>query len=158
MSLRQTVEIARKVYNVHMTRINLPNQPKLRLSDLLKRRKSSLKQYITDHGISTFESLKESCNRLGVASPTEDEYLAIMPKVAVASHPQEGVVVIDPLPIIDEMTGRVIDFDAPATPGVVVLINKPSTDEEEETMPTSSTQKPLIKKMKGNKKQDEESD
>ncbi len=140
-----------------MTRINLPNQPKLRLTDLLKRRKSSLKQYITDHGISTFESLKESCNRLGVASPTEDEYLAIMPKVATASHPQEGIVVIDPLPIIDEMTGRVIDFDAPATPGVVVLINK-QDEEEDLQQPTVFNAKPFVKKPKGNKKQEGEDD
>lgn len=139
-----------------MTRINLPHQPKLRLTDLLKRRKSTLKQYIDEHGISTLESLRESCMRIGVAAPSEEEFHAIMPKVASVSHPQEGVVVVDPLPIIDEMTGRVIDFDAPTTPGVVVLINRPN--EEEAQQPTSSTQRVQFKKTKGTKRQGEEDD
>ncbi len=128
-----------------MTRINLPNQPRLKLTDVLKRRKSTLKQFIDEHGITTLGGLNEACHRLGVAGPTEDEFHAVVPRTPAVSNPQEGVVVVDPLPIVDEATGRQIDVDAPVHPKVEVVT------EEEWEPPTEAPTKPQFKKNKGNK-------
>lgn len=108
-------------------RITVKNQPKLQLADLLKRRKMSLLQFITEHAITTYDGLCSRCERMGVAPPTDDEYRTGVPSPIVVNNPQEGVVVVEP-PVIDS--------------GVVVVT------QIEETMlePTVNTQKHRRKK------------
>jgi len=90
------------------------------LSDLLRRRKMSLKQMLTEHGISAYETLVIRCQRMGVLPPTEAEFRAVVPHPVNSA--QEGVVVLEPPPVVDEMTGRRIDPEAPVElPGIVVL-------------------------------------
>lgn len=71
----------------------------------------SLKQFLQEQGITTYESLVERCRRLGVASPTESEYALTDP--AIVTNPGEGVIVIDPIPITLEKTGKKLEEIVP---------------------------------------------
>lgn len=105
-------------------RMVLKNQPRLKLSDLLRRRKMTLQQMLSEHGITTYETLTIRCDRMGVVPPTEQEFRAVV-KVPV-NNPQQGVVVLEPPPVVDDLTGREIDPEAPVDlPGVTVLTDKP---------------------------------
>lgn len=76
--------------------VNLKNMPRLRLADLLRRRKMTLKQFVDESGIQAYGAMIERCAALGVQPPTEAEYLIIVP--VQVSVQQDGVVVLEPLP------------------------------------------------------------
>jgi hypothetical protein len=101
--------------------VKLKNLPGLHLNDLLRRKKTSLHQFISDFGISTYEGLKTRCERIGVISPTIEQFEEVMPKHV--SSPTEGVVVLDPLPIVHEHTGQIIE-DVVESPTLVFKKNK----------------------------------
>jgi hypothetical protein len=102
----------------------LKNQPRLKLSDLLRRRKMTLKQMLDEHGITTFETLVLRCNRMGVTPPSEDDFYAVVKRPV--NSPQEGVVVLEAPPFVEEQTGREIDPEAPVEqPTVTVLTDTP---------------------------------
>lgn len=122
------------------------NQPRLKLSDLLRRRKMHLKQMLDERGITAYETLAIWCHRIGVVPPTEAEFREVMP-VRINS-PQEGVVVLEPIKVVDEISGRTIDPEAPVEePGVLVLTDhpyepfKPPFPEVEET-PSEAQDRP----------------
>lgn len=73
------------------------------LEDLLRRRRSTLKKFISDRGVSTYKSLDEICSRLGVKVPSVEAFEAAVP--SYVSNPAEGVVVVPPLDVITESTG-----------------------------------------------------
>lgn len=75
----------------------------IKLEDLLRRRKSNLKQFLNDRGITTYEGLDATCKRLGVLTPTQASFVECVGKYV--SNPTAGVVIINPSPVIDEMTG-----------------------------------------------------
>jgi hypothetical protein len=98
--------------------------PRLKLSDLLRRRKMTLKQMLAEHGITAYETLVIRCNRMGVQPPTLAEFRVVMPEAVNSA--QEGVVVLDPPKVVDEISGRPIDPEAPVEqPGIVVLTDRP---------------------------------
>lgn len=100
------------------------HQPRLKLSDLIRRRKTTLKQMITDRGITTYTALAHWCERIGVLPPTEKEFSDVMP--VPVNSPQEGVVVLEAPAFTEEQTGRDIDPEAPIEePGVLVLTDQP---------------------------------
>jgi len=103
-------------------RYELKNQPKLKLVDLLRRRKMTLKQLLDEFGISTYEALHIRCTRMGITAPTQAEFDVVMPPVkAWVNSAQEGVVVVEAPRVVDEITGRQIDPDAPVeVPSVTV--------------------------------------
>jgi hypothetical protein len=106
------------------------HQPRLKLSDLLRRRKTTLKQMLLDRGITAYGTLVIWCDRIGVLPPTEEEFHEVVP-VPVNSA-QEGVVVLEPPPVVEEQTGRQIDPEAPVDlPGVLVLTDHPFLPPEE---------------------------
>lgn len=76
-----------------MSRIQVKNLPRLKLSNLLRRRKMTLRQLLDEFGITTYDSLIERCNRMGVAPPTEDEFLVVAP--IPVNNPSEGVFVVE---------------------------------------------------------------
>lgn len=76
-----------------MSRIQVKNLPRLKLSNLLRRRKMTLRQLLDEFGITTYDSLIERCNRMGVAPPDENEFLAVAP--VPVNNPSEGVFVIE---------------------------------------------------------------
>jgi hypothetical protein len=132
-----------------MTKVYLKNMPKLKLGDLLRRRKMSLKQLLGEFGITTYEGLVIRCDRMGVLAPTLDEFKLAFDTGPVNS-PTEGVVVLEPPPVIDEISGRKIDPEAPVIPGVFVITETHDVVEDvEETLsvePTEPTQKKTRKK------------
>lgn len=78
-------------------RFTLKNMPKLRLADLLRRRKMTLKQFLNEFGITTYEGLASRCERMGVVPPPGHEFLATA--LTVVNNPSEGIVVVE-LPVV----------------------------------------------------------
>ena len=86
--------------------VRLKNLPKLSLALLLKRRKKSLKQFMDEFGITTYEELKSRCERIGVVEPSIEAFRQVNP--AIVNSPTEGVLVLEAPPIVHEHTGKVI--------------------------------------------------
>jgi hypothetical protein len=101
--------------------VKLKNLPGLHLNDLLRRKKATLHQFISDFGISTYEGLKARCERIGVISPTIEQFEEVMPKLV--NSPTEGVVVLDPPPVVHEHTGKIIE-DVASSSNLLVKKNK----------------------------------
>ena len=86
--------------------VRLKNLPKLSLVVLLKRRKKSLKQFMDEFGITTYEELKSRCERIGVVEPSVEAFRQVNP--TIVNSPTEGVLVLGAPPIVHEHTGKVI--------------------------------------------------
>ena len=70
---------------------------KVNLTDILRRRKKSLQQFLDETGIVTYELLKERCRSMGVSPPDEEQFLNVMGRgMPEVSSPAEGVIVIAP--------------------------------------------------------------
>lgn len=80
-------------------RLSSKSFSKLTLNNLLKRRKSNLKQFLTESGIVSYETLVTRCNSLGVSPPSSEEFNEIVGNNGVPSlsSPTEGVVVLPPV-------------------------------------------------------------
>lgn len=76
----------------------------IKLEDLLRRRKSTLNQFLKDRGITTYEGLDATCKRLGVLTPNYNLFIDCINKYV--SNPSAGVVIVNPSPIIIESTGN----------------------------------------------------
>jgi len=71
---------------------------KVNLTDILRRRKKSLQQFLDETGIVTYELLKERCRSMGVSPPCEEQFLNVMGRgMPEVSSPAEGVIVILPI-------------------------------------------------------------
>lgn len=89
--------------------------PALRLTDLIKRRKSTLKKTLVDLGVSTYEGTLNMCSRMGVIPPTEHEFNAAL-GITVSSNvndPQDGIVVVDELETIIPSSDELFSEDVP---------------------------------------------
>lgn len=71
-------------------------QPKLRLHDLLRKRKLTFAAWLAESNVSSYAELVRWCQLVGVAPPTEKEWLALRPEPVTA--PADGVVVLEPPP------------------------------------------------------------
>lgn len=89
----------------------LKNLPRLKLVDLLRRRKTTLARLLEEFGITTYEGLCVWCHRMGVLAPDEQTFTEAFPRSREVNNPQEGMVVLEPMPIIEENTGRVLSED-----------------------------------------------
>ena len=76
----------------------------IKLEDLLRRRKSNLKKFLQDRGITNYTALEQVCSRLGVLPPTPAAFEVVMP--SHVSDPASGVIVVPPLDVIHESTGE----------------------------------------------------
>ena len=133
-------------------RVVVKNMPKLKLSDLLRRRKMTLRALLDEFGITTYEGLVIRCDRMGCAAPSEAEFKVAYPTGPVNS-PTEGVVVLEPPPVVDDITGRKIDPEAPVVPEVRVITGPTASaeptdvaDAEPSGEPTEPPQKKPRKK------------
>jgi hypothetical protein len=72
------------------------HQAKLRLADLLRRRRTTLKAFMDELGLTTHSGLCLYCARLGVQPPSSEEFYAVFPAVPQANSAAEGVVVLSP--------------------------------------------------------------
>lgn len=92
-----------------MANFKIKRLPQIKLVDLLKKRKITLKQFLGDYGIVTHSTLITKCDSMGVSPPSEIEFKKIV-NVAISS-PQEGIVVLDSPALLSENTGELIMVD-----------------------------------------------
>lgn len=129
-----------------MSKVKLKNIPKLTLNDLLRRRKMTLESFVKELGTQSYNALVARSDRLGVQPPTEKEYLKIFPNIV--NSQQDGVIVLEPIVVIDDKTGREIDPDAPVQkPGVFVVTEQPELLEHEDTEKKFKRKKKKTKQM-----------
>jgi hypothetical protein len=95
-----------------MANYRIKGLPPIRLVDLLKKRKTNLKEFIKNSGIASYQTLLLKCNKMGVSAPNESDFNSALGKVV--SSPQEGVVVLDP-PTLTKDTGEKVEVDSFAT-------------------------------------------
>lgn len=76
----------------------------IRLEDLLRRRKSTLNQFMQERGITTYESLDGICKRLGVLTPNQGSFIECIDHYI--SNPGAGIIIISPSITIEESTGN----------------------------------------------------
>lgn len=86
-------------------RLNKNSISKVALTDLLRRKQSSLEKFLTENGIVTYERLVSRCESIGVVPPSEDQFNSSMGNPYEYSSPTEGIVVLNPLPSSPESTG-----------------------------------------------------
>ena len=60
-------------------RIRLPPQPKLRLVDLLRRRRMTLQDWLKENVVNTYDDLLAWCQRVRVAPPSPEEWDEMKP-------------------------------------------------------------------------------
>jgi hypothetical protein len=94
------------------------NLPRIKLSDLLRRRRTNLKAFLLDQAITTYASLVERCDRLGVQFPSEAEFRAT--KNPLVSDPTEGVVVVQQRQL--KKTNKRLPTTAPPPPPTEELL------------------------------------
>jgi hypothetical protein len=81
---------------------------------------------------------------MGVLPPSQEEFDVAFPPTKKVNDPQEGVIVLEAPPVVDGESGSEIDPDAPAFPGVEVMIDE--APEVQPEGPTPATQKRLRRK------------
>jgi hypothetical protein len=79
-----------------MTNVELKNAPHVTLTALIKRRKTTLKQFIQDAGVQSYPGLKSLCQILGLKEVDEATYEKAVGRPVVTSQ-QDGIVVLGAL-------------------------------------------------------------
>lgn len=92
-----------------MSNFKIKKLPPIRLVDLLKKRKTNLKQFLSSSGIAAYQTLLQKCEKMGVSPPTEEEFKGVVGPMV--SSPQEGLVVLDPPDLVKDSTGEKIAVD-----------------------------------------------
>lgn len=110
--------------------LSKPNVSSLKLTELLRRRRTTLRQYIFEFGVTTYETLCEKCERIGVLPPTKEEFFEASPPVV--NSPAEGVVVLEAPPVIKELSGKPIDPETNVELPLPSLISVVVVTEEDE--------------------------
>ena len=78
----------RNVRNIQKRHIS----PKVKLSDILRRRKATFAQWVNDSGIQTYDQLVRHCDAMGIFAPSAEEFAAAFPKNEQICVPTEGIV------------------------------------------------------------------
>jgi len=109
---------------------------KVSLSDILRRRRKTLPQFLKEFGIVTYELLVARCNSMGVVPPTEEKFALVTggnpPQV---SSPSEGVIIVDvvPQPVHQPITESAQSFEIESQPEPV-RAQLDSSQEEQYTL------------------------
>jgi len=117
-----------------MSKFSVKKLPPIRLVDLLKKRKTNLKEFLNSSGISTFVTLQQKCEKMGVSPPSESDFFEAVGNI-ITSSPQEGVVVLDP-PVLLKDTGEKVLVDEIKTE--VSSSNLPVVEPEKEEKPAET--------------------
>lgn len=92
-----------------MANYRIKGLPKIKLLNLLKKKRTNLKEFLSNSGIASYQTLLLKCANMGVDSPSEQEFNdALGP---IVSSPQEGVIVLDPPNLVKDQTGAKIQVD-----------------------------------------------
>ena len=120
---------------------------KVTLINVLKRRKSSLKRFLEETGIVTYELLRTRCDSMGVIPPEEQEFLdatgAYATGTATVSSPAEGVIVLNTPKVINELTGLQI-----AMPDIETDVSAETAVLQEDILSEIEADESLAKKKK----------
>ena len=87
-------------------RLQKKSYSRLNLGDLLRRRRSTLRSFLDETGIVTYELLKIRCESMGVVPPPESDFNEAKGNSTIysVSSPTEGIVVLDALePLNDDV-------------------------------------------------------
>lgn len=78
-------------------RLQKKSLSKVSLTDLLRRKRTNLSNFLTETGIVTYDLLLKRCDSIGVLPPTEDQFLKVKgyPVTHEVSSPTEGIVVLN---------------------------------------------------------------
>ena len=93
-----------------MSNYKIKGLPQIKLLDLLKKKRSNLKDFLNNLGIASYQTLLQKCQKMGVAPPSEKEFEKAT-EGKVHSSPQEGVVVLESQKLIKENTGEKVEVD-----------------------------------------------
>ena len=76
------------------------------LTDLLRRRRTNLEDFLNEVGIVTYDLLVSRCASMGVNPPSEEDFLKARGNHATheISSPTEGIVVLNPPPAAEIVT------------------------------------------------------
>lgn len=78
-------------------RLQRKSLSKVELTNLLKRKRTSLSSYLKESGIVTYDLLVKRCNSIGVVPPSEDDFKKAKGTTLYEySSPTEGIVVLQP--------------------------------------------------------------
>lgn len=100
-----------------MSKFKIKGLPPIKLTDILKKKKTNLKSFLSSFGITAYPTLLQKCEKMGVSPPDEDEFKEAVG--ASVSSPQEGIIVLDPPTVLKE-TGERIEIEEPSAPEVPV--------------------------------------
>ena len=131
-----------------MSKFKVKKLPPIKLTDLLKKRKTNLKQFLSSTGITTYVTLEQKCASLGVSIPGLEEFQDAVG--TIVSSPQEGVVVLDPPSLLKE-TGEKIQIEEKTNNEVVEPVKESDVVESQLTLtakPVASTPVKSWKKKK----------
>jgi len=92
-----------------MSKFKVKKLPPIRLVDLLRKRKTNLKQFLSSSGIVAYVTLLQKCEKMGVSPPNEEEFKNA--SGPIVSSPQEGVVVLDPPTLLSD-SGQKVEVDS----------------------------------------------
>ena len=124
-------------------RLQKKSLSKVSLTDLLRRRKSTLEKYLVETGIVTYDLLTARCESSGLMPPSiEDFYKAQGRKspAPVISSPAEGVVVIEPpstAKLVSEVDGSI---------EAELSLEEVSTSDADSATQDSQEARPFVKK------------
>lgn len=110
-----------------MSNYKIQNLPLIKLTDLLRRRKTTLKKFLQNMGIVTYTTLEQKCKKMGVSPPTEDLFKEALG--SVVSSPQEGILVLDP-PLLTKESGQKVPVDSFAD--ALLPVDEEIVDEQSE--------------------------
>jgi len=123
-----------------MSRFKIKKLPPIRLVDLLKKRRTNLKNFLSSYGVVSYSTLLQKCSNMGVSAPSEKEFKEVLGVAAEASSPQEGIVVLDPPTLLKELTGEkigvddVLDFQQQLPEVIVITDPNPEQNVVEQTL------------------------
>ena len=106
-------------------RYQIKGQPPIRLVDLLKKRRTTLRDFVKNMGISAYSTLVEKCKKMGVSAPEEGQFQEALG--GNYSSPQEGLIVLDP-PTLTKDTGQKVSVDTFADYALDATESAPSVD------------------------------
>lgn len=95
-------------------RLHQKSISKVSLLNVLKRRKTDLKQFLQETGVVTYELLKSRCDSMGVIPPEEQDFLEAsgltsLDELRNISSPAEGLIVLEPPALVKENTGQLMN-------------------------------------------------
>jgi len=124
-----------------MSNYRIKGLPPIKLSSLLKKKRISLKSFLSDMGIEAYQTLLIKCKKMGVVPPEEKDFLEATGGI-VHSSPQEGLIVLEP-PVLVKDSGQKVEVDD---------FCLPAEASQEEPLREETQEEPVIFSTKKKKK------